>query len=505
MSTRTKYTNRFRQTMPQFRLISLLIIIILLAIIGLIIVIRTHAAQTIAVIPSSIVGQQSCNQSMPDQTAQINAWLASLPNGVTAVFGKALCYRTEGVVKIGSKTNFMVDGNGSMLRAFTDGCDDQTPNDGVAYDNCLYPYPGNPGSSEGQHWPRTRSRIDTLNNQNLIIQNIKVNGGNAGGNYNVNLEAQNAFNMYGNTNLTINNVHADQVWGDFLYFGSGDGATVENSDFGEDNGTGSGNGREGMTVWDGSNYTVKNSTFANVKRHSIDVEPDGTSENIDGVYIDNNVFKGDQLGFFSNNSAESHMSNIYVRNNSIFSMDAWAPADPTNIDVNDSTTFKRHNYQFTNNVIFGGIGHHGTPPGILTFTGIDGVVVAGNKGGPVNAPGNVIVRASISRNVVVQNNSVTRAIATGSYNGNNAVCERSNMIGSPLVAAPLTTGATLCPPPVNTADFNGDGRVDILDLGLLAAHFRQVGLGHVDGDANGNGVVDLTDYSILASQWGQSQ
>jgi len=52
------------------------------------------------------------------------------------------------------------------------------------------------------------------------------------------------------------------------------------------------------------------------------------------------------------------------------------------------------------------------------------------------------------------------------------------------------------------ADFNNDGTVDVRDLTILAAHFRQTSLSQAQGDADGNGTVDIQDYSILALEWG---
>lgn len=51
------------------------------------------------------------------------------------------------------------------------------------------------------------------------------------------------------------------------------------------------------------------------------------------------------------------------------------------------------------------------------------------------------------------------------------------------------------------ADANGDGIVDVLDLGILATHWQASGVGWAQGDFNGDGVVDVLDLGILASHW----
>jgi hypothetical protein len=52
------------------------------------------------------------------------------------------------------------------------------------------------------------------------------------------------------------------------------------------------------------------------------------------------------------------------------------------------------------------------------------------------------------------------------------------------------------------ADINGDGRVNISDLSVLAANYGQLGRTHAQGDINGDNAVNISDLSILAANWG---
>lgn len=54
-----------------------------------------------------------------------------------------------------------------------------------------------------------------------------------------------------------------------------------------------------------------------------------------------------------------------------------------------------------------------------------------------------------------------------------------------------------------SADFNGDGTVDLLDLDVLGANWQMPGTA-ATGDANGDGTVDLLDLDELGSQWQMS-
>lgn len=52
------------------------------------------------------------------------------------------------------------------------------------------------------------------------------------------------------------------------------------------------------------------------------------------------------------------------------------------------------------------------------------------------------------------------------------------------------------------ADINSDGKVDITDLSILAAHYGMSGQTPATGDIDGNGTVNISDLSILAANWG---
>jgi hypothetical protein len=60
-------------------------------------------------------------------------------------------------------------------------------------------------------------------------------------------------------------------------------------------------------------------------------------------------------------------------------------------------------------------------------------------------------------------------------------------------------------PPYLVADANGDGRVDVADLGTLATNYglEKVGFGPAGGDFNGDGMVNVADLGILATNFNQ--
>jgi hypothetical protein len=52
-------------------------------------------------------------------------------------------------------------------------------------------------------------------------------------------------------------------------------------------------------------------------------------------------------------------------------------------------------------------------------------------------------------------------------------------------------------------DANGDGMIDVGDLGILAANYGQSGKTCAQGDFNGDGLVDVGDLGILAAHYGE--
>lgn len=56
---------------------------------------------------------------------------------------------------------------------------------------------------------------------------------------------------------------------------------------------------------------------------------------------------------------------------------------------------------------------------------------------------------------------------------------------------------------VKAGDATGDGKIDILDLSVLASNYGQGGKTRAQGDLDGNGTVNILDLSILASNWGK--
>jgi uncharacterized protein (DUF2141 family) len=73
----------------------------------------------------------------------------------------------------------------------------------------------------------------------------------------------------------------------------------------------------------------------------------------------------------------------------------------------------------------------------------------------------------------------------------------SDVEGSPMVVTVVQTTQ-----PNILGDANGDGLVDVGDLGILAANYGSSGKKWAQGDFNGDGWVDVGDLGILAANYG---
>lgn len=72
---------------------------------------------------------------------------------------------------------------------------------------------------------------------------------------------------------------------------------------------------------------------------------------------------------------------------------------------------------------------------------------------------------------------------------------------TPFPTSSLPVPPPILPPRFQVADFNGDNRIDIIDLSILLYHYHETGAGAVRYDLSGDGIVNFPDISILMYYW----
>lgn len=387
-------------------------------------------------LPSSIASQATCSATQPDQTAALQAWLDSVPDGAVARFPAGRCFRTEVPLVVLGRSALTIDGNGSAIEAFTDGCDDQSDN-GIAYDDCRYLPPNEVVAHE---WPYLNSRVHLERSTNVLIRNLRVDGG-----FNVTgtitpMEGNHGFRVgEGNRGTVLDGVRADRVEGDYAYIQGSNDTTIQNSTFGADHGTLSGNGRQGIGLTRGTGVYVRANTFSNVTRSHIDIEPNYTSDVIRDVYVDRNTFNGPKGTAWLSNANDSITEDVYFRWNRLVGLHFNTQILTTPLpNPNDPSTYRRRNYQFIGNT---SDTPGGNPLGMLArVQGVDGIRFEGNSVVAKPLRDMALVGTTNSRNVVVVGNSIMNGTEGGRYVGSTVTCESGNLVGSPLAPDPTQLG-----------------------------------------------------------------
>jgi len=387
-------------------------------------------------LPAEIEGRDECAADQPDQSAAIQAWIDSLPDGSVARFPAGRCFRTEVPLIVLGRSALTIDGNGSSLEAFTDGCDDQS-DDGIAYDDCRY-LPPNPVVAH--EWPYLNSRVHIEASTNVLVRNLRVDGGFVVTGTITPMEGNHGFRLgAGNRGTVLDGVRADRVQGDYVYVQGSDDSTIENSTFGDDHGALSGNGRQGIGITRGSGVYVRANTFSNVTRSHIDIEPNYTTDVIRDVFVDRNTFNGPSGTAWFSNANDSITEGVHFRwnrlvgmhfNTQILNSPLPDPADPT--------TYHRRDYEFIGNT---SDTPGGNPLGMLArVQGIDGLRFEGNAVVAKPLRDMALVDAKASRDVVVVDNSILNGSEIGRYPGSVGVCESGNQVGNPLGPDPTQQG-----------------------------------------------------------------
>lgn len=427
------------------------------------------SSATIRVIPSTIAHATTCSTSMPDVTYAIEDWLNSLPAGSVAQFGAGQCYRVELFINVKNKSNLTIDGNGALLQSFSNGCQDNQTNGAMAvtnpYTNCKY----NPRVSL-PNWPRNRSRLVLTQDTNLIINNLRVDGGNYqggnGGAYDSKIEAQHGFDVNGGSGIILDSVQVDRVWGDYVYLqGQAKGVTVRNSLFGKD-GAGHGNGRQGLTVMDIKDVSIVNNSFTNIRHSCIDFEPDKNGAVISNISIISNRIGNCQLNFISMTPyvvsgvpRETTMDGVFITNNSLIDESLNVEIDSRYaVDLNNPASYRWKNIKFIGNTSTLGFST-GSSANIRMSAVYQAVFKNNTVTDKVHTPAMVLVQLNKVLGGEVSGNKIINGGAAGryihGYSGgsstpmtlvNKNICEKGNLIGpSGATAAPIGEGATSCP------------------------------------------------------------
>jgi hypothetical protein len=366
------------------------------------------AAPTIAAIPTAIPAD--CSR---DVTAEILAWIASVPDGTTLRFARDGCYRVDGTLEIRDRNGLVLEGNHATFRAFTDGSELVNP-----------------------ARVRTRAVWSFIKGSSLALRNAITVGANPAAGlgeaaYQPKFEAQHAYQVQGTQTMVIDHVEAYDVYGDFVYVGAGTrNLVVRGSTFLR-------NGRQGWTI-NGTNIVFEGNSIGETRRATIDMEPTYPTWESRNVTIRNNTIGSGRLLFFASVGAAAPISNVSILDNRL---------DRAMTIYVDPPKGTRSNYRVIGNVAAKGFG---SPAGaVWTFKDVVNLEIRDNVQ-PLQANRNMAgVALRHCSHVSVTGNQLPRATAAISDRGENVDLRQSgNAIGEPLAIAPPTVVPGPTPVPV---------------------------------------------------------
>jgi hypothetical protein len=221
-----------------------------------------------------------------DVTGDLLRWIASVGDGSVLRFTPNGCYRIDGTLRVDNRNDLTFVGNGATFKPLTD------------------------GTELGAHAARARAVFLFTGGHDITLQDLTVRGAkNLGLNQlGYSLEAQHAFAVGQTQGFHLANVHAYDVYGDFVYIGPYTGnVRVENSTF-------DGAARMGWTVNGGSNIVFDHNMLTNIAHAMIDQEPPSTGA-LDGLTVSNNVFGYGRLFFYNISGAAVAVKNVSIVNN----------------------------------------------------------------------------------------------------------------------------------------------------------------------------------------------
>ena len=238
-----------------------------------------------AMVPASIPAD--CSR---DVTAELLAWIRSVPNGSTLQFTPNGCYRVDGTLLVRYRSNLTFEGNHATFRAFTSGSElgDRTR-------------------------VRTRAMWQIADSRQMTVRNTVVIGANpyAGRGdraYQARFEAQHAYLVQDTDGMLLDRVEAYDVYGDFVYVGTeSTDVTVQNSTFLR-------NGRQGWTI-NGTDVLFQHNSIGETRRATIDMEPARGTWVARNITIKNNTIGKGRLYFYASVGASATIDNVNIIGN----------------------------------------------------------------------------------------------------------------------------------------------------------------------------------------------
>jgi hypothetical protein len=303
--------------------------------------------------------------------AQINAFIATVPDGSTIQFQPGGCYGQDNTIYITNRSNLVIDGNGATFKALS-----------LA------------AMGVNSNWAVEAGSNITL--EDMTIQGDNPHAGilqGSPGCYNALLEWQYGIAFDATQGGTVNDVNINDVYGDFVEAEDYERNTasaparnilIENSNF-------DGNGRMGIGITDAQGVTIQNNHFNNVCWEMVDIELGVNGEYGQNINILNNTLGTNNFGILANQGAglPATVGNITLSGNTMTAVPATTES-PVTIGW---PGIYRSNYTITNNYLISGGGSGMDLEGVSNSTIEYNTVAYGSDQGcgPLGCPAGVLL------------------------------------------------------------------------------------------------------------------
>jgi hypothetical protein len=210
-------------------------------------------------VPASIAADCSV-----DVTAALHAWIASVPDSSTLVFGKDACYNIDGGLAIPDRHGLTFDGNGSTFKLVTR------------------------GTSNRSNW--TIQGGSDINLRNMTARGANPYAGINPSAYDGQVEWQHAFRFQGTQTGMLDNVQGYDVYGDFVEAEENHKTGVTSRNLTVRNSRFERNGRQGIALIHVDGFVLLDRYLGDINMTGIDIELNGDLQRVANVRIMRNTF-----------------------------------------------------------------------------------------------------------------------------------------------------------------------------------------------------------------------
>ncbi|HEX9711910.1 MAG TPA: right-handed parallel beta-helix repeat-containing protein [Actinomycetota bacterium] len=292
-----------------------------------------------------------------DVSAQLNTWMASIPDNSTIIFEPDGCYLVQDRLSLTDRRTLLIDGQGSLFRR-------------TELSTGLWLEPNTGGN---RHWRFYGGSDITV--RNIAVEGTNIDDPNCSGVvgaeygapgyacYVVNMEFEHGMSFHGIQGLRVDNVQTISTWGDGLYFGPYQGLATKNATI--TNVQIDLNGRQGIALSGADSILFDDVSILHSRRAGFDLEPPPSY--VRNIEIRNSYINSFLLAFAS--AGRGDVSNIYIHHNTID-----ASGIPL-VYVNASDGTRRYNWRIEYNT---SLRPRGSPQATMLFSNVTGVIVRGN-------------------------------------------------------------------------------------------------------------------------------